>query len=107
MKLEDTYKLFQLERAVRCYRHVLPGGETIRTSYSPNGGLSDLEDMAPDLAAALIEAERALAGIIECPAIADGGLGDAAWGCQESAVAEREARAALARIRAITGGGDE
>lgn len=38
---------------------------------------------------------EALDGLLKCPAIADGNFSDRAWGCAESAEAERRARAEL------------
>ena len=43
----------------------------------------------------------ALEGLLDCPAIADGGHNDPEWGCSETAEAESTARTALAQAKRI------
>ena len=47
--------------------------------------------------ARVAELEEALRGLLACPAIADGGSGDPAWGCAETQAAESRSREALGR----------
>jgi hypothetical protein len=75
---------------------------------------SDAIARAKAAEARAVEAERqlaaargALSGLLQCPAIADGNHTEPAWYCEETATAERRARAALSDAPAPVSGEDD